>query len=332
MHQFTRRRFNASMLLSWGATMLAIPEVVSAQAAYPQKSITMLLGFPPGGSTDFIARLVGQKLTDALGQPVVVENRPGANGLLAAGIATATPPDGYTLLLTSMGLTTNPYLYTRNKLDPNKNFTAISMVANVANVLVTSPAVPAKDLRELLALARSRSNPMTQATTGQAAPGHLAGELLQRAAKVKFENVAYKGSGPALTDLMAGHVDMSMPTVVAALPFIKSGKLRAHAVTGAKRSSLLPEVPTFGEAGFPELGAGSGWYGLVGPAGIPKDIAEKLNSEVTKLMRVPEVRERFIANGADPITSSTAEMSSFLAQDYKRWGELIKATNIKAED
>lgn len=331
MQTIPRRRLVVFMPLAVGAVMLSTHGMARAQTAYPQKPITLLVGFPPGGSGDFIARLISQPLADALGQPVVVENRPGANGLVAASLAASAAPNGYTIFVTSMGLTTNPHLYTRNKLDPVKNFTPISMIATVPNVLVTNPDVAGKDLRDLLAQARSRSRPLTVATTGQAAPGHLASELLQLAAKVKFDHVAYKGSGPALTDVMAGHVDMSLPTVVAAAPFIKSGKLRALAVTGTRRSPLLPEVPTFGEAGIAELGTGSGWYGLVGPAGIPKNIADRLGEAVVKLMKLPEVQERLTASGADAFISSPAEMATFLAADYKHWGGIIKAANIKAE-
>jgi tripartite-type tricarboxylate transporter receptor subunit TctC len=293
----------------------------------------LLVGFPPGGSTDFIGRLLARKLSDALGQPVVVDNRGGANGLIAANAAAAAAPDGYTLLLTSMGMTTNPYLYRQAQRDPGKDFTSIAMLASVPNVIVVHPSLPAKNLTELLALARARSaKPLTLATTGNAAPGQLASELLQRAAKVRFEFVPYKGSGPALTDIMAGHVDMSLPTVIAAAPFVKAGKLRAIAVTGAKRAALLPDVPTIPEAGVKDLSTGSGWYGLIGPAGIPKDVVERLSSEVEKVMNTPDVHQRFIANGADPMYMNHVEMTSFVVQDYKHWGELIKAANIKAED
>lgn len=325
----TRRQVLASSILLAGAS-LAAP--VGAQGGYPTKPITLLCGFPPGGTTDFISRVVAQKLSEALGQPVVVENRGGANGLVAANATAAAAPDGYALLLTSMGLTTNPYLYKNSKGDPVKHFTSIAMLASVPNVVVVNPSLPAKNLGELLALARSRSQPLTLATTGNAAPGHLASELLQRAAKVRFEFVAYKGSGPALTDIIAGNVDMSLPTVVAAAPHIKSGRLRALAVTGTKRSTLLPDVPTIAEAGVKGLATGSGWYALVGPAGMPKDVVERISSEVGKLMSMPDVQERFLANGSDPMYMNHAQMTAFVARDYKEWGALIKAANIKGED
>jgi tripartite-type tricarboxylate transporter receptor subunit TctC len=312
--------------------MLSVSLHATAQSAYPSKPITLLVGFPPGGSGDFVARVVGQKLSGALGQPVVVNNRGGANGVVAATATAAAPADGYTLYVTSMGLATNPHLYAGSKLDPVKDFTAISLLATVPNVLVTHPTVPAKNLRELLAHARARNKPLTLATTGQGAPGHLASELLQRAENVKFEHIPYKGSGPALADIMAGHVDMSFPTVVAALPGLQSGKLRALAVTGKKRSALLADVPTLSEAGIQDRGAGSGWYGLVAPAGVPNDIADRLGDEAVNIMKMPDVRERFTNNGADTVGSTRAQMAVFLAQEHKLWGELIKAANIKPEN
>ncbi len=322
------RRLLISLPLLAASAVLMWPG--AAHAGYPDKPIKLLIGFPPGGSTDLIGRLLGEKLHKALGQPVVIENQGGANGMLAANAVAAAAPDGYTLLLTSMGMTTNPYLYTKSR-DPLKDFTSISLLANVPNVIVVNPKLPAHNLDELLRLARSRKAPLTSGTTGQAAPGHLATELLQRAANVKFSFVPYKGSAPALNDVMAGYVDMSLPTIVAALPSIRSGKLRAIAVTGASRSSLLPDVPTLAEAGLKDLSGSSGWYGLVGPAKMPREVVERLSQAVVRIMNSSEIRERFQINGADPVGSNSDEMAAFVAQDYRRWGELIKAANIKAE-
>ncbi|GAA4340735.1 tripartite tricarboxylate transporter substrate binding protein [Variovorax defluvii] len=327
----TRRLVLSTPLALTGVTLGGM---TLAQPRYPSKPITMVVGFPPGGSTDFIARLIAQKLSDALGQPVVVDNRGGANGLLAAHAVSASAPDGYTLLLTSMGMTTNPYLYKQKPLHPVKDFTSIAMLAGVPNVIVVNPSLPAKNLDELLALARTRGNGnrLTLATTGNAAPGHLASELLQRAAKVQFQFVPYKGSGPAITDIIAGHVDMSLPTVVATAPHIQSGKLRAIAVTGAKRSALLPHVPTIAEAGVKELSQGSGWYALIGPAGMPKEVVDRLGAEVQQIMKRPDVTERFVANGADPMYMNPADMTAFVDKDYRYWGDLIKAAAIKGEE
>ena len=311
------------------AALLPFTASAATQDVYPQKSIALLVGFPPGGSGDFVGRTLAQKLSEALRQPVVVENRGGANGLLAAVAASSAAPNGYTLYVTSMGLTTNPHLYSKNRLDPVKAFTAISLIANVPNILVSGTAIPAKDLRELLDYARTRSNPMTVATVGQGAPGHLISELLQRTAKVKFEHVPYKGSGPALLDVIGQRVDLSFPSVIASYPAINGNRLRGYAVTGNKRASLLADVPTFGEAGV--SGINGGWYALVGPPNLPAAIVERLGREIEVIMKMPDVREQFTANGADPVGSSPAEMARFIAEDYKRWGDLIKAANIKAE-
>lgn len=247
------------------AAMVAslLSPAVAREAAYPAKPISLLVGFAPGGSGDFVARAIAQYLGPVLGQTIVVENRPGANGLVAATHAAAAKPDGYTLLITTMGLTTNPYLYGTDKADPIKDFTPISMVADVPNVLVTHPAIPGSDLGAFINGLKSRPTPLSVATTGQAAPGHLASELLQRAAGVKFDFVAYKGSAPALTDVMAGHVDASMPTVVAALAGIKSNKLRALAVTGAVRSPSCPTYPLLRNSASPRsapLRVGTAWW------------------------------------------------------------------------
>ncbi|AQV99183.1 LacI family transcriptional regulator (plasmid) [Cupriavidus necator] len=323
----TRRR-----LISAALALALAPAAggVWAQRPYPDRPVKLLVGFAPGGFTDIAARMVAQKLSLALGQPVVVENRPGANGLLASGAVANAPADGYTLLLSSIGLTTNPLLTKGTHYDPVNGFTPISLLAIVPNVLVTYPSVPAKNLGELLALARTRSSPLTQASAGNGSPGHLSGALLQVMAKVRLDHVPYKGSGPAINDLIGGHVDISFPTVPTALPLVRAGKLRALAVTGGKRSPLMPDVPTIAEAGVPGYDTG-GWYGLVGPAGMPKDIAMLLSNEVAKIMKMPDVKERFIAEGAEPIGSNGPEMNAFLVKDVERWTAVVKAANIQAK-
>lgn len=310
------------------------PSLGAAQApsAYPARQVSLVVGFAPGGSTDFVGREIAQRLTDVLGKPVVVENRPGANGLLAAAGVAAAPPDGHTLFLASMGLTTNPHLYSKNRLHPVKDFTSISLLVSVPNVLVVNAQLPVTNLDEFLRHARAAKKPLTSATTGQAAPGHLASELLKRDAKIALEFIAYKGSAPALNDVAAGHVDMSMPTLLAALPLIRSGRIRPIALTGAHRSDLVPGVPTLGEGGFKELDAAAGWYGLFGPAGMPKPIVDRLNAEVVSFMKQPDVRQRFVANGADPVGLGAAETEAYVAQDYKRWADLVKVAGIKGEE
>lgn len=326
------RRRRKALQISLLASAWPLHALAQGSSSYPTKSITLIVGFPPGGSGDFVARELAPRLSDALGKPVLVENKGGANGLLAANAAAAAAPDGHTLFIASMGLTTNPHLYSRNRLHPVKDFTSISLLVTLPNVLVVNPQIPVKNFDEFLRYARSRSKPLTSATTGQAAPGHLASELLKRAANVQFEFISYKGSGPALTDVVAGHVDMSMPTVLAAAPLVKAGRLRAIAITGARRSPLLPDVPTLAESGVKELETGSGWYGLFGPAGLPKAIVDRLSTEAIAAMKLPEVHRRFVENGADPVALNAAETAAFVAQDYKRWGDLVQAANIKGEE
>lgn len=297
-----------------------------AQGAYPSRPIKILVGFAPGGFTDVAARLIGQELGKSLGQSVVVENRPGANGMIASDATAKAPADGYTLHLSSLGLTTNALLVERAQYDPVKGFTPISLLAMVPNILVAYPGLPARNLQELLALGRTRT--LRQASAGNGSPGHLSGSLLQVMTKVPMDHIPYKGSGPAMNDLIAGHVDLSFPTIPTALPLVRGGKLRAIAVTGANRSPLMPEVPSIAEAGVAGYDMG-GWYGLVGPAGMPREVTDTLSREVVRIMKVPQVHERFVAEGADPVGSNGPELAQFLARDFQRWSEVVKAANIK---
>lgn len=299
-----------------------------AQTAYPAKPVRLLVGMVPGGFTDTSARIVAPKLADALGQQIIVENRPGANGLIAGDLTAKSAPDGYTLFMSQPGLTTNPLLYDKYPLDPLKDFTAVSLVAVIPNILVVHPSVPVRSMKELLALARARPETLTQASSGTGSPGHLAGALLQQLTNTRFIHVPYKGSGAALIDLLGGHVDLSFPTISASLPLIKAGRLRALGITSVKRSSLLPELPTIAEAGVPGFEI-VGWYGIVGATGMPKDVVARLSTEIARLLKTPEVRERMLKEGAEPVGSSPEEFSAYLAADQSKWAKVIKAANIR---
>ena len=312
------------------AVLAQLATVAAAQPSYPVKPLRILVGFVPGGFTDTSARIVGQRLADALGQQVIVENRPGANGLIAGDLAAKSAPDGYTLFMTSPGLTTNPILYTRLRHDPVKDFTAISIVAEIPNVLVVHPAVPAKSIGELFALARSKPGTLTQSSAGIGSPGHLSGELLQIMKKMKFVHVPYKGA-QSVIDLIGGHVDLSFPSISSSIVFIKDGKLRALGVTSAKRSPLLPDVPSIGEKEVPGY-ASVGWYGIVGPAGIPKPVVTTLNREIVRILQNAEVRERLAREGAVPVINSPEEFSAFIADDHRKWTKVIKAANIRVSE
>ena len=312
------------------AVLAQLATVAAAQPSYPVKPLRILVGFVPGGFTDTSARIVGQRLADALGQQVIVENRPGANGLIAGDLAAKSAPDGYTLFMTSPGLTTNPILYTRLRHDPVKDFTAISIVAEIPNVLVVHPAVPARSIGELFALARSKPGTLTQSSAGIGSPGHLSGELLQIMKKMKFVHVPYKGA-QSVIDLIGGHVDLSFPSISSSIVFIRDGKLRALGVTSAKRSPLLPDVPSIGEKEVPGY-ASVGWYGIVGPAGIPKPVVTTLNREIVRILQNAEVRERLAREGAVPVINSPEEFSAFIANDHRKWAKVIKAANIRVSE
>jgi tripartite-type tricarboxylate transporter receptor subunit TctC len=301
-----------------------------AQAPYPVRPIRLLVGFAPGGFTDLAARVLAEELGRSLGQPVIVENRPGANGLLASDATMKAAADGYTLHLCSMGFTTNPLLTTRS-YDPVRDFTPLSLLAIVPNVLVVHPSVPAKTLRELLELAHARQRPLTQASAGIGSPGHLSGALLKMMTGVNIDDVPYKGSGPAMNDLLGGQVDLSFPTVPTALPYVTAGRLRAIAVTSARRSPQMPDVSTVAEAGVPGYDMG-GWYALVGPAGLPPEVTRVLGAELKRILQLAQVRQRFMAEGAEPVGSSPSEFADFLSRDSRRWSEVIKAVHLAPGD
>ncbi len=302
-----------------------------SQASYPIKPIKIYVGFSPGGFTDFAARLIAQKLSHELGQPVLVENKTGANGLIAGDATSKAAPDGYILFLSSIGLTTNPILYEKMWHDPVKDFTSISLLATVPNILVVHPKIQVKNLQELIQFSKISKDLLTQASAGNASPGHLSGAMLQVMANIKFEHIPYKGTGQAMSDLLAGNVDLSFPVFSTAYPHIKAGKLKAIAITSAKRSPMLPDTPTIAEAGLPGYETG-GWYGLVGPPGMQNDVTTVLSKNISLIMKMTDVRDRFVDEGAEPIGSNSAQMSEFLAKDFKRWGDVIKASNIKASN
>ncbi len=320
-------RMNPYLRSAVAAACVCLPLVSSAQTLYPAKTVRIIAGFPPGGFADTASRIVAQRLSAAWGQQAIVENRPGANGLIAGDITAKSAPDGYTLFMSSAGLTINPLLYVKQQRDPLKDFTAVSLVAGIPNVLVAHPAVPARNVKELLAIARSKSGALTQASAGTGSPGHLSGELLQLIARVKFIHVPYKGSGPALIDLVGGHIDLSFPSISSSAALVKERKLHGLGVTMSQRSPLLPEVPPIADSvpGYEVVG----WYGIVGPAGMARDITVKISAEIARMLAVPEVRERFLREGAEPIGNTPEEFAAFLARDQMKWAKVIKAAKIE---
>lgn len=298
-----------------------------AQTVFPSKPIRMLVGFPPGGFTDLAGRMLAQGLTESLGVQVVVDNRPGANGSIAAMLTSRASPDGYTFYMASPGHITNPLLQSQTHYDPSKDFTPLCGFADIPNVLVVSPELPAHSVREFLALARSRSVPLSQATTGVGSPGHLIGELLQIMAKVKFTHVPYRGSGPIMPDLATGRIDFSFPSAASALPHVRAGRIRALGVSGRKRVAAYPDVPTISEAGVPGFEA-VGRYAVFGPARMPKEIADKLSTEMARYVRRSDVRAQLSKVGAEAVEGGADELAAFVAADYAKWRKVIKTARI----
>jgi len=317
------------LILTGGVTLaLAFSAMTShAQTAYPTKPVRLVVGFVPGGFTDFMARVVAEKLSESLAQQVVVETRAGAGGKIAAEVVAKAAPDGYTLLSAPNQTTIHPLLDDKYPLDPLRDFTALSLIATTANILVVHPSVPAKTVTALIALARTR--PLMQGTADIGSPGHLAGELLQQITPYRFVHVPYKGTGALMSDLIGGHIDLSFPTLPAGHPLVQSGKLRALGVTSLKRSPAYPEIPTISESGVPGFET-VGWYGIVGPAGMPKDITAKISTELSRIFRSADGRKRMLDRGADPVGSSAEEFTAYIANDTRKWAKVIKAANIQA--
>jgi tripartite-type tricarboxylate transporter receptor subunit TctC len=310
-------------------TVLA-PAFAAAQD-YPAKPIRIVIPYPPGGASDVTARLLGQKMAEAWGQQVVPDNRPGANGIVALEHVAKSAPDGYTLLLANLGPNAiNPAVYSKLPYDPVKDFSPITLTTLVPQVLVASPALEAKNIQELIALARANPGKINYGTGGNGSANHLAVELMASIAGVKLTAVPYKGDAPAMADAISGQVSMTLPTVLAATPHIKSGKLRPLAVTTKARVSSLPEVPTMQEAGVPGYESVS-WGGLMAPAGTPPAIINKLHAEFARILKLPDIQERMEALGSTIVGSGPAEFSAFLQAEIRKWDGVAKKAAIRIE-
>jgi len=297
---------------------------------FPNRPLRIIAGFAPGGSTDIIARLISQKLIEALQQPVVVENRTGANGNIAAEATAKAPPDGYTLLMAANGLTINPSLYKQIAYNPVRDFSPITQVAFIPNVLVVHPSLPVKTVKEFIGLARARPGQLTHGSSGTGSPGHLAGEVFKIMTHVEFLHVAYKSSGQALVDLLAGNLQLAFPTTFVSMPQIKAGKVRAVGVTSLRRSRSLPDTPTIDESGVRGYEV-VGFYGVLAPAGVPKEIIARLNSEITKALRMPDMQERLLRDGAEPVASTAKEFRAYIEADVAKWAKVIQQAGIRFE-
>ena len=300
----------------------------AAAQQYPVKPVRMVIHIGPGSSMDIVGRVLAQKLNERWGQPVIVDNRAGGSTVIGTDIVAKAPPDGHTLLVTPAPFTIVPSLAKKLPYDPRKDFEPITLINTTPLVVVVHPGVPAKSIKELIALAKSRPGALNFGSSGSGGSNHLAGELFNAMAGVKMVHVPYKGNAPALTDLVGGHVDLVFNGLTSALSLIKAGKLRAIGMTSLKRAGALPEVPTVDEQGLKGFQAVA-WNGLTAPARTPKDVVAKINADVLKIVRSPELVEKLKAEGSDPVGSSVADYTAFLRDEIAKWGKVIKFANIK---
>ena len=298
--------------------------------AYPAKTIRLIFPFPPGGPTDLLGRAIAQKVSDQVGQQVVADNRPGAGGNLGLELAAKAPPDGYTIVLSSPLVAISPSLYSKLNYDPAKDLTPVSQVALIQNVLLLHPSVPAKSLKELIQLARRSPGKLNFGSGGVGTTTHLAPELLKSLEKINLVHVPYKGSGQALVGLLGGEVDMLIMAVPAASSQILSGKVRALAVLSSQRSPVIPETPTAAEAGVENFEVPI-WYGILAPAATPRDIITRLNTELTKALTAPEMKERLGSAGIEPMTSTPEQFTAFIRSETVRYAKVVKDAGIKPE-
>jgi tripartite-type tricarboxylate transporter receptor subunit TctC len=316
-------------------TLLALLGLSLINAAvgqtYPNRPIRFVSTYAAGGPVDLVARPVAQRLYETMGQPVIIESRPGANGNIGADLVAKSTPDGYTLLLTSTSqLTINPSLYSKLPFDVRKDFAPVTLLSMTPTVLVLHPSVPAASVRALVAMAKAQPDRLRYASAGSGSINHLSAELFRMIEGVDLIHVPYKGGGPALTDVVAGQVDLMIISIPTTLPFIKAGRLKALAVSAAQRYPALPEVPTMAEAGTPGFQSSAG-VALMAPAAAPKQIVARLNAEIVKALNSPDIRQKLLAQGVDLIGNTPEELSAILSDETERWAKVIKAGNIRPE-
>ncbi len=297
---------------------------------YPERPVRLLVGFAPGGGTDTTARALAQKLSQALGQQVIIDNRPGAAGNIAAQIVANANPDGYTLLMgTIAALAINPTLYGNLPFDPVRDFAPITQAVNSTNVLVVHPTVKANSVKDLIELAKASPGKVIYGSSGVGGAGHLAGELFCTLAGVRMTHVPYKGGGPVMVDLIAGQIQSVFATAATAIPHIKSGRIRPLGVTTIKRAGMLPDIPTIAEQGLPGFDANN-WYGLLAPAKTPRPIVLKLNAEVVKVLRMPDIRQYLFSQGLDPAPTTPEEFGAYIKSEMSKWAKVVRAAGASA--
>jgi len=310
------------------AAMLAFICAHALAADYPNRPLRLIVPFAPGGGNDTVARLVGQKLEGELGQPVVIDNRPGAGGIVGAEAAARAAPDGYTLFLGGVGShAINPNLHANLSYDPIKDFQPISLIASAPLVLVVHPSVPAHSVRELVTLAKAQPGKLNYASNGNGSSSHLAAVMFASMTGTDMVHVPYKGLAPALTDLLSGQVQLMFSSVVAILPHVKAGKLRALAVSSRERMTLLPDLPTIAESGVPGYQSSS-WYGILAPAGTPPDVVTRLNAALVRVVAQPDVKQALAQEGAEPVGNSPQAFGAFIQAEKQRLGEVIRTARV----
>jgi len=331
--EMKKTRGNRWLLSLMSCSVLSVISVGTALAqsgGYPSKPIKIIVPYVAGGPSDLFARAVGQLLTEAWGQPAIVDNRPGASGNVGVLAAVRSPADGYTLTTVSIAFAVSPAMDSRLGYDPVKDLAPISLLAVINNLLVVNPNLPVKSVKELIAFATARPGQVTFASGGAGGAQHLSGELFSNLAHVKMTHIPYKGSAPGVTALISGETMIGFADMVITLPHVKSGRLRALAVTGSQRSALVPELPTIAEAGLPGYSV-TAWFGVLAPAATPAEIVTRISTEIQKGFKTPQMRERFSAMGADPVGGSPEQFAAFLKSEKAKWAKLVKAAGIHAE-
>ena len=312
------------------AIALAVPGLASGQA-YPAKPIHFIVPYPAGGPLDTVARLLGQKVSESVRQPVIVENKPGAGGNIGADLVAKSPPDGYTILMGAVAThAINPTLYAHIPYDPVKDFAPVTQVASTPNVLVVNPSLPVASVKEFIAYAKAHPDALNFGSGSTGSAGHLAGELFKAMAGVQMVHVPYKGAGPAMQDLIGGRIQLMFDNLASSLAQMRAGRVKALAVTTAKRSSLAPELPTIAESGLPGFDI-STWFGVFAPGGTPRDVVERLHAEFVKALADPAVRETMLKLGAEPVGNTPAEFAAYIQSEARKYAEVIKASGARVD-
>jgi tripartite-type tricarboxylate transporter receptor subunit TctC len=310
--------------LAWSSTAPA--------ADYPNRPLRLVVSFPPGGSADFQARILGTRLSEQLGQQFIIDNRPGGSGIVALELAAKSAPNGYTLLLGGMShLTMTPFSISNLPFDSQRDFSPISMTSRVTLALTAGPSLPASSVKDLIALAKASPGKLSYGSTGIGGVTHLAGEMLKSAAGIELIHVPYKGAGPQLVDVMSGNVTVGFTSLTATIPHVRSGRLKLLMVTSKQRSSAAPDTPTVAEVGMPEIEICSAWFGILAPARTPKTIISRLNSEIVRVIQMPDTQARFASQGLDPAASTPGEFAALIKSDLARWEKIIRQAGIRAE-